>query len=87
MKLVRTLALVIAMIFCAASFSMAAGWDSCKGCHKEGNKPAPSKETLLKKFKTAHDFIQAAKAEKNPMMNSFKKDEQLNAAAKDLGLK
>ena len=87
MKVIRTLALVFAMTLCVTSFSLAAGWDSCKGCHKDGDKPAPSKSTLLKKFKTAHDFIQAAKAEKNPMMNSFKKDEQLNAAAKDLGLK
>ena len=87
MKLLRTLSLVVAMIFCAASFSMAAGWDSCKGCHKEGDKPGPSKETLLMKFKTADDFIKAAKESKSPMMNSFKKDDQLKAAAMDLGLK
>ncbi|MGO9379612.1 MAG: hypothetical protein ACLPN1_02460 [Dissulfurispiraceae bacterium] len=87
MKIVRTLAFVFAMIFCAASLSMAAGWDSCKGCHKEGNKPAPSKDALLMKFKTADDFIKAAKDSKNPMMNSFKKDDQLKAAATDLGLK
>lgn len=87
MKLLRTLSLVVAMLFCAASFSMAAGWDSCKGCHKEGDKPGPSKETLLMKFKTADDFIKAAKESKSPMMNSFKKDDQLKAAATDLGLK
>ena len=87
MKLLRTLSLVVATLFCAASFSMAAEWDSCKGCHKEGNKPAPSKETLLKKFKTADALIKAAKASKSPMMNSFKKDDQLKAAAMDLGLK
>ena len=87
MKLLRTLSLVVAMLFCIASFSMAAGWDSCKGCHKEGDKPGPSKETLLMKFKTADDFIKAAKESKSPMMNSFKKDDQLKAAAMDLGLK
>lgn len=87
MKLVRTLAVVFAMIFCAASFSMAAGWDSCKGCHKDGDKPGPSKDTLLMKFKTADDFIKAAKESKSPMMNSFKKDDQLKSAAMDLGLK
>ncbi len=87
MKLLRTLSLVVAMLFCAASFSMAAGWDSCKGCHKEGDKPGPSEETLLMKFKTADDFIKAAKESKSPMMNSFKKDDQLKAAATDLGLK
>ena len=64
-----------------------AGWDTCKGCHKDGDKPGPSKATLLKKFKTADEFIKAAKASKNSMMNSFKKDDQLKAAAMDLGLK
>ena len=64
-----------------------AGWDACKGCHKDGDKPGPSKATLLKKFKTADEFITAAKASKNSMMNSFKKDDQLKAAATDLGLK
>ncbi len=63
------------------------GWDSCKGCHKDGDKPGPSKATLLKKFKTADDFIKAAKESKNTMMNNFKKDDLLKAAAKDLGLK
>lgn len=87
MKFVRESALVIAMIFCAATFASAAGWDSCKGCHKDSGKPAPSKATLLGKYKTADAFIKAAKAAKSPMMNSFKKDEQLQAAAKDLGLK
>ena len=87
MKLLRTLSLVVAMLFFVASFSLAAGWDSCKGCHKEGDKPGPSKETLLMKFKTADDFIKAAKESKSPMMNSFKKDDQLKAAAMDLGLK
>ncbi len=63
------------------------GWDVCKGCHTDSGKPAPSKADLLKKFKTEKDFIAAAKAEKNPMMNNFKKDDLLEAAAKDLGLK
>jgi len=87
MKFLRESALVLAMIFCATSFSLAAGWDSCKGCHKDGDKPGPSKETLLKKYKTANDFIKAAKDSKSPMMNNFKKDDQLKEAVKDLGLK
>jgi len=87
MKFLRESALVIAMIFCVASFSMAAGWDSCKGCHKDGDKPAPSKATLLKKFKNADAFIKSAKDSKSPMMNSFKTDDKLTAAAKDLELK
>jgi hypothetical protein len=65
----------------------AAGWDKCKGCHTDAGKPAPSKADLLKKFKTEKELIDAAKASKNPMMNNFKKDDLLKAAAKDLGLK
>ena len=64
-----------------------AGWDSCKGCHTDSGKPALSKADLLKKFKTEKELIAAAKASKNPMMNKFKKDDLLKAAAKDLGLK
>jgi hypothetical protein len=87
MKAFVAFALILAVTLCGASFSAAAGWDSCKGCHKEGDKPGPSKDTLLKKFKTADAFVKAAKESKSPMMNNFKKDDQLKAAAKDLGLK
>ena len=64
-----------------------AGWDSCKGCHTDSGKPAPSKADLLKKFKTEKELIAAAKRSKDPMMNNLKKDDMLKAAAKDLGLK
>jgi cytoskeletal protein RodZ len=64
-----------------------AGWDSCEGCHRDSGKPAPSKTELLKRFKTERELIAAAKASKDPMMNNFKKDDLLKAAAKDLGLK
>lgn len=64
-----------------------AGWDSCKGCHTDAGKPAPSKVDLLKKFKTEKELIAAAKKSKNPMMSNFKKDDLLKPAAKDLGLK
>lgn len=64
-----------------------AGWDSCKGCHTDAGKPAPSKADLLKKYKTEKELMAAAKASKNPMMGNFKKDDMLRAAAKDLGLK
>ena len=64
-----------------------AGWDSCKGCHTDEGKPAPSKAELLKRFKTEKELIAAAKRSKNPMMSNFKKDDLLKPAAKDLGLK
>jgi hypothetical protein len=87
MKTSMALVLVLAMVFGATSFSLAAGWDSCKGCHTDAGKPAPSKADLVKKYKTAAELIKAAKAAKNPMMNNFKKDELLKAATKDIGLK
>lgn len=87
MKTVVALALALVTIFCATSFSSAAGWNTCKGCHTDAGKPAPSKVDLLKKFKTAAELVKAAKESKNPMMNKFKKDELLKPAAKDLGLK
>lgn len=66
----------------------AGGWNSCKGCHTDSGKPAPSKADLLRKFKTEKELISAAKAEKNPMMSDIKgNDALLKAAAKDLGLK
>ncbi|MDI6801947.1 MAG: hypothetical protein QMD01_07850 [Thermodesulfovibrionales bacterium] len=76
----------IVMVFAFASVSFA-GWDKCKGCHTDANKPAPGKAALLKKFKAAVDFKKVAKDSKNPMMNAFKGDADLDAAAKELGLK
>ncbi len=84
-EMVIVLALILVVGF--ASFVMAAGWDSCKGCHTDSGKPAPSKADLTKKYKTAEELIKAAKASKNPMMNNFKKDDVLKEAATDLGLK
>lgn len=87
MKNGRIFAFVIFMVFSSASFSLAAGWDTCKGCHTDAGKPAPSKADLVKKYKTKKELIAAAKAVKNPMMGSYQKDDLLKAAAKDLGLK
>lgn len=87
MKKVVTIVLALVMVFCMTSLAAAAGWDKCKGCHTDAGKPGPSKATLTAKFKTADEFIKAAKESKNPMMNNFKKDDDLKAAAKDLGLK
>ena len=85
MKTILAAIASIAMVLCMTSFSMAAGWNTCKGCHN--GKMAPSQETLVKKFKTEKGLIAGAKAAKSPMMKNFKKDDLLKAAAKDLGLK
>ncbi len=85
----KKLCAIVTLVLVLGSYSFAmASWDKCKSCHKEGDKPAPAKETMLKKFKTATELIEAAKASKSPMMNSIKgNDEVLKAAAADLGLK
>lgn len=86
MKKFMTIALALVMVLGLASFAMA-GWDKCKGCHTDAGKPAMSKADLIKKVKTAAELVKAAQDSKNPMMNAFKKDDDLKAAAKDLGLK
>ena len=62
--------------------------EKCAMCHKPGDKPAKSKESLLARFKTAEDLIKAAKATTNPMMKAVQgNDDLLKKAAADLGLK
>ncbi|KWT92907.1 hypothetical protein [Candidatus Magnetominusculus xianensis] len=80
-KILMSLVLVLGF----ASVAMA-GYDKCAGCHN--GKVSPDKAALTAKFKTAADFIKAAKESKNPMMNAVKGNEaDLKAAAADLGLK
>lgn len=86
MKKFMTIALAFVMVLGLTSFAMA-GWDKCKGCHTDSGKPAYSKATLLKKFKTADALIKAAQRSKHPMMENYKNEDDLKAAAKDLGLK
>jgi len=93
MKRIVAIVLALVMVMVFATVSMA-GWDKCKLCHKEtgepmvvGGKPVLTKADLLKKFKSADELKKASKAAKNPMMNAFKGDADLDASAKDLGLK
>jgi hypothetical protein len=87
MKRLCAAVLAIVVVFCMTSLAVAGGWDKCKGCHTDSGKPSPSKADLLKKFKTADEFTKAAKESKSPMMNNFKKDDDLKGAATDIGLK
>ncbi|MFN3396848.1 MAG: hypothetical protein ACK4Z9_08680 [Thermodesulfovibrionales bacterium] len=62
--------------------------EKCAMCHKPGDKPAPSKESFLKKFKSANELVRAAKASTNPMMKAVQGNEDLlKKAAADIGLK
>ncbi|MFN3396879.1 MAG: hypothetical protein ACK4Z9_08835 [Thermodesulfovibrionales bacterium] len=62
--------------------------EKCAVCHKPANKPALSKESLLKKFKSADELVKAAKASTNPMMKAVQGNEDLlKKAAADIGLK
>lgn len=89
MKKLLSLFLTLFLCLSFAVVASAGTFDErCALCHKPGDKPAPSKETLLKKFKTADEFIKAAKASTNPMMKAVQGDEELlKKAAKDIGLK
>ncbi|MCE5311807.1 MAG: hypothetical protein LLF86_01500 [Nitrospiraceae bacterium] len=84
MKKMVTMVLAVCFVIAFSSVVMAAEWDKCAACHKAGDKPSFSKETLLKKHKTADAFIKAAKDSKSPMMNAFKNDALLAPVAKEL---
>ena len=67
-------------------YAYAGSWDQCKGCH-DGSL-APGANTLKDKYKTAEDFVKAAKKAKDPLMDRYKLDEELlRKAARDIGLK
>jgi hypothetical protein len=69
------------------STGFAAEWDRCKVCHRPTGKPAPSKEELLKKFKTKPEFVHAAKSAETPMMTFVKEnDELLETVADEIGI-
>ncbi|OGW57962.1 MAG: hypothetical protein A2Z09_00615 [Nitrospirae bacterium RBG_16_43_8] len=94
MKRIVAILLAFVMVMAFATVSMAAGWDKCKMCHKEDDKPmvlggksVPTKADLLKKFKTAADFKKASKDAKDPLMTPFKGDADVDTAVKYLGLK
>ncbi|MFQ3573460.1 MAG: hypothetical protein SNJ53_02375 [Thermodesulfovibrionales bacterium] len=86
MRYLFVFAMLVVFILSLATLSFA-GWDSCKGCHTDAGKPAPSKAEFQKKFKSIEDLVKAAMASKNPMMQNFKNETLLRAAAKDIGLK
>lgn len=80
-------AMVVVLAFAVAGFAGTFD-EKCAMCHKPGDKPAMSKESLLKKYKTADDMIKAAKASTNPMMKAVQgNDDLLKKAAADIGLK
>jgi hypothetical protein len=65
-------------------------WNRCKTCHQDDGVPAPGRETLKNKYKTAAEFVKAAKNTQSPLMSPIKlskNDEILYAVAIELGLK
>ena len=74
-------------IFISVTTGLAAEWDRCKVCHRPGGKPAPSKEMLLKKYKSIPEFVHAAKTSETPMMTFVREnDELLEAVANEIGI-
>jgi hypothetical protein len=71
--------------FYAINFANAGVWDKCKVCHN--GSMAPDEKTLKKKYKTADEFIKAAKESSSIMMKNYKGDADLKEASEYLGLK
>lgn len=89
MKKALLILFALAVVLAFAVTGFAGTFDEkCAMCHKPGDKPAKSKDSLVTKFKTADDLIKAAKASTNPMMKAIQgNDDLLKKAATDLGLK
>jgi len=86
MKKVLGMFIMMSFTVCYAFNAAHAGiWDKCKICHN--GTMAPDENTLKKRYKTADEFMKAAKESPNPMMNNYKGDTDLKEAAKYLGLK
>lgn len=76
MKKFLSISLAISIAFSTAG--LAGTFDEkCAVCHRLGDKPASSHETLLKKYKNAGDLIKAAKASTNPMMKAIQGNDDL----------
>ncbi|RMD58583.1 MAG: hypothetical protein D6828_02610 [Nitrospirae bacterium] len=74
----------------AEEIGLTVEWNRCKTCHQDDGVPAPGREALKKKFKTAAEFVKAAKNAKSPLMSPIKlskNDEILYRVALELGLK
>ena len=84
----KALGMFIVMSFVivyAFNVSHAGIWDKCRICHN--GTMAPDEKTLKQRYKTADEFMKAARKASNPMMNNYKGDADLKEAAKYLGLK
>jgi hypothetical protein len=70
-----------------SSLATGAEWDRCKVCHRPSGQPAPSKTTLLKKFKTIEELIAGAKNAQNMMMDFVRDNEDIIAkVGKEIGV-
>lgn len=78
---------VFVMVLSINTGLFAAEWDRCKVCHRPTNRPAPSKETLLKAHTTIEAFVNAAKTSESPMMTFVREnDELLRSVADEIGV-
>lgn len=75
--------LTAAVLTLLSPLAHAGVWETqCAGCHN--GSLAPSKAQLKAKFKTAKDFVSAAKKSNNPMMATVKNTKAINEAAKEI---
>jgi len=76
-------ALALAALFAVPATAGGVWQAQCAGCHN--GSLAPTAEQMKAKYKTAKEFVEAAKKSTNPMMASFKsKVDLLEKAAKEL---
>lgn len=92
MRKMATLLMIAVLVAAFSTAAFAGVYDQkCAVCHKTDGKKGMSKmsrDELLKKYKTADEFIKGAKDTKNPLMKTAQGDEKiLKDVAEELGLK
>lgn len=86
-KFVLFLTTVILLTFFSTA-AFASGWERCQLCHRDSGRPAPSKDTLIKKYPTAQGFLAAALSTYNSQMEFVRYNEDLIwEAASELNLR
>lgn len=92
MRKMATAMLTVLIVTAFSSVAFAGVYDQkCAICHRTDSKKGMSKmskDKLLKKYKTADEFIKGAKEATNPLMKPVQNnDKLLNDVTAELGLK
>lgn len=82
-KLFPLIIILLIFVGCTGAPDGAEVWEKCATCHRDNNDPTAGKAALMEKFKTADEFIKAAKESESLLMRAFKKERLLKAVAKE----